>query len=275
MELHDAKSPPPLKVLRTYAKLPDSSVATTLPPTVYFSHTQHTLTIFDAYPKALFHFLILPRLSPVSASSPSDLTDLRTLLRRRASADAQARARAEETLCVLADEAARLRSVIEEEMLARYGFVWDVWTGFHAVPSMEHLHLHVISSDLTAPALKTKRHYNSFSPRAGFFVPLAEVRAWFDDATVPQQHQSAKMRRLAPDEYEPRLKNALECFRCGQPAKNMPALKKHLQEEFDALRKREVGAGKSNKRRREVVDAEVETSGGTAEGKGKKVARPS
>ncbi len=89
------------------------------------------------------------------------------------------------------------------------------------------------------------------------------------------------MRRLAPEEYEPRLKNELECFRCGQPAKNMPALKKHLQEEFDTLRKREVGAGKSKKRRREVVETEVEsasdretsTSGGTAKGKGKKVAR--
>jgi aprataxin len=42
--------------------------------------------------------------------------------------------------------------------------------------------LHVISSDLTASALKTKRHYNSFSPRVGFFIPLTKVRAWFEDA---------------------------------------------------------------------------------------------
>lgn len=87
--------------------------------------------------------------------------------------------------------------------------------------------------------------------------------------------------RLAPEEYEPRLKNALECFRCGLPAKNMPALKKHIQEEFDALRKRKVGVGKSKKRSREVVETEVEsvsdreTSGDTAKGKGKKVARAS
>ncbi|KAH9001071.1 HIT-like protein [Lactarius akahatsu] len=240
-----------LKVLRTYAKLSDPSL-TALPPTVYFSHTKHTLTIFDAYPKALFHFLVLPRLS----ADESDLTDLRTLLRQHASGPG-----AGATLRVLADEAARLRGVVEEEMRARYGFAWDVWVGFHAVPSMEHLHLHVISSDLTAPALKTKRHYNSFSPRAGFFVPLAEVRTWFDDAAA------AKVPRLAPEEYEPRLKYALECFRCEQPAKNMPALKKHLQDEFDALRKRE---GKSKKHRREAED---ESASGTAKGKGKKVAR--
>ncbi|KAH8980925.1 HIT-like domain-containing protein [Lactarius hatsudake] len=266
---HDAvrakasSSPSPLKVLRTYAKLPDSSI-TALPPTVYFSHTKQTLTIFDAYPKALFHFLVLPRLSDDGERpSPSDLTDLRTLLRQRAFA--------EETLRVLAEEAARLRGVIEEEMRARYGFAWEVWAGFHAVPSMEHLHLHVISSDLTAQALKTKRHYNSFSPRAGFFVPLAEVRAWFNDATATPQ--LAKMRRLAPEDYEPRLKRVFECFRCGQRGKNMPALKKHLQEEFDALRRRE---GKSKKRRREAEDVSVsdrETSGSITKGKGRKVAR--
>ncbi|KAH9035381.1 HIT-like domain-containing protein [Lactarius pseudohatsudake] len=248
-----------LKVLRTYAKLSDPSL-TALPPTVYFSHTKHTLTIFDAYPKALFHFLVLPRLS----ADESDLADLRTLLRRHASGPG-----AGETLRVLADEAARLRGVVEEEMRARYGFAWDVWVGFHAVPSMEHLHLHVISSDLTAPALKTKRHYNSFSPRTGFFVPLAEVRTWFDDAAAAAP-QLAKVRRLAPEEYEPRLKYALECFRCDQPAKNMPALKKHLQDEFDALRKRE---GKSKRHRREAEDESVsdrETPGGTTKGKGKK-----
>jgi len=57
------------------------------------------------------------------------------------------------------------------------------------------------------------------------------------------------MARLAPEKYEPRLKDALVCFRCGETAKNMPALKKHLQDEFDALRKREVG---KLKRKRET-----------------------
>ncbi|KAI0306390.1 HIT-like domain-containing protein [Multifurca ochricompacta] len=227
----------------------DSSIAK-LPPTVYFSHTQRTLTIFDAYPKALFHFLILPRLSttdndvgqhdPNASSSASELTSLRTLLRRRT--------RAEETLRSLADEAARLREEIEREMRARYGFVWDLWIGFHAVPSMVHLHLHVISSDLTAPGLKTKRHYNSFSPCTSFFVPLSEVRAWF----AAPQDEFVKIARLTPTEYEPRLKDALKCFRCGETLKNMPTLKNHLQEEFDVLRKQDVG---KLKRKREAESA--------------------
>lgn len=38
-----------------------------------------------------------------------------------------------------------------------------------------HLHLHVISDDLVSSSLKTKKHYNSFNPNLGFFVPLDEA----------------------------------------------------------------------------------------------------
>jgi aprataxin len=164
-----------LKTLRTYAKLDDASIAAKkLPPTVYFSHTPHTLTIFDAYPKALFHFLILPRLQPASstastpttltlnsgddgdkggrrdsdedegedsalllADSETALTSLRTLLQGDLASSSDAKTRARGTLRVLADEATRLRIEIEREMRARYGFAWPLWIGFHAVPSME------------------------------------------------------------------------------------------------------------------------------------------
>ena len=165
-----SSSIPQLKILRAYAKLDDGSLLTTLPPTVYFSHTLHTLTIFDAYPKALFHFLVLPRLRTTSSPTPTsssitptedadekrvcdseevkvkvadsaaDLTSLRTLLQRAAVAsdtDTDARARAKGTLSVLSDEATRLRSKIEREMHAHYGFKWPIWIGFHAIPSME------------------------------------------------------------------------------------------------------------------------------------------
>jgi aprataxin len=164
--------PPQLKILRTYAKLDDASLLATLPPTIYFSHTPHTLTIFDAYPKALFHFLVLPRLRiPATSSSKlpplppaedsedgdederrrelerdseevkvvadrtEDLTSLRTLL-QHAGPDA-ARARVKGTLSVLSDEATRLQSQIEREMQTHHGFKWPIWIGFHAIPSME------------------------------------------------------------------------------------------------------------------------------------------
>ena len=151
---------PQLQILRAYAKLNDASLTSTLPPTVYFSHTCRTLTIFDAYPKALFHFLVLPRLTgrkgrtpgddgeressssvPV-ADSTEDLTNLRTLLQHadtdtKTDLDVRARARVKGTLSLLSDEATRLQSQIEGEMQAHYGFKWPIWIGFHAIPSME------------------------------------------------------------------------------------------------------------------------------------------
>lgn len=35
--------------------------------------------------------------------------------------------------------------------------------GFHAQPSMQRVHLHVISRDFHSPCLKTKKHWNSFN----------------------------------------------------------------------------------------------------------------
>ncbi|CAG0891710.1 unnamed protein product [Darwinula stevensoni] len=40
--------------------------------------------------------------------------------------------------------------------------------GYHAVPSMSQLHLHVISQDFNSPFLKTKKHWNSFTSK--FFL---------------------------------------------------------------------------------------------------------
>jgi aprataxin len=41
-----------------------------------------------------------------------------------------------------------------------------------------HIHLHVISSDRSSDCLKTKKHFNSFRPDLGFFIPIAEVERW-------------------------------------------------------------------------------------------------
>lgn len=35
--------------------------------------------------------------------------------------------------------------------------------GFHAKPSMDHLHLHVVSTDFVSTFMKTKKHWNSFN----------------------------------------------------------------------------------------------------------------
>lgn len=41
--------------------------------------------------------------------------------------------------------------------------------GFHNPPSMQRLHMHVISRDFVSGCLKTKKHWNSFNTR--LFLP--------------------------------------------------------------------------------------------------------
>lgn len=46
--------------------------------------------------------------------------------------------------------------------------------GYHAEPSMQQVHLHVISTDFNSPSLKTKKHWNSFN--TDFFVPHQGIK---------------------------------------------------------------------------------------------------
>lgn len=115
----------PLTILRSYARKADPSV---LPPTILFEHTPKTLTVFDAYPKSIFHFLILPRPSAYPSLTETNLTNLRELLKCD-------REKAKEVIMDLYEESQKLRKVVEEEMVQMHGFKWDIWVGFHPIPS--------------------------------------------------------------------------------------------------------------------------------------------
>ncbi|GLB35012.1 putative C2HE / C2H2 / C2HC zinc-binding finger [Lyophyllum shimeji] len=231
-----------LTILRTYALKDPAS----LPRSILFSHTETSLTIYDAFPKSMFHFLILPRAS--SKPEANELDSLRTLLKGD-------KARAKQVISALREDAQTLRKEIEDEMLKRYGFKWDVWTGFHATPSMQHLHLHVLSADLCSEKMKNKKHYNSFHPKIGFFLDVDEVLSWFD----AEDSYFAAMAKLDPKDHEAFLKQDLACFHCGSAMKNMPALKAHLQEEWDKQAAR-VKAKLERKRQLEEKSDTVENS---------------
>ncbi|KXN82061.1 Aprataxin [Leucoagaricus sp. SymC.cos] len=259
-----------LTILRTYA-LKDPA---TLPASVLFSHSEKTLTIYDAYPKSIFHFLVLPRVlspttptpsataSPQSATATSDLvipspsvadlSSLRILLNSKDVSKEQAK----QVILSLKEDATRLKDEIEQEMEKRYGFIWDVWIGFHGTPSIEHIHLHVLSADLCSDRMKNKKHYNSFHPKLGFFLHIDEVLAWFE--AVPSYYQD--MAKLPRKEFENLLKNPLICFRCGVESKNMPSLKAHLQKEWEKLKAR----AETRKKRKEVSSIPQEPTSTTS-----------
>lgn len=116
-----------LNILKEYARAGSSHA---LPPTLLLTSSSTSLTIFDKYPKSLFHFLVLPRL-PHDELKSSDLTNLQTLLA------VGKKAIAKSLLEGLKQDGLVAKSMIEEEMVSQHDYKWDVWMGFHAVPSMK------------------------------------------------------------------------------------------------------------------------------------------
>ncbi|KAF8902081.1 HIT-like domain-containing protein [Gymnopilus junonius] len=230
-----------LTILRTYAKAAPES----LPASLLFKHSAKNITIFDAYPKSIFHFLILPRIKEPRLNA-TVLSNLKSLINGD-------KGLAKEVISSLDEEAKTVKKEIQEEMLERYGFKWDVWIGFHGAPSMDHLHLHVISADLISEKLKNKKHYNSFHPKLGFFLHIDEVLSWFD---ADPTYYMGMVKQFKPSKFEPILKDKLACFHCEMEMKNMPTLKSHLQEEWDKLERRSRDSAKRKRKLEERADSQ-------------------
>lgn len=120
--------------------------------------------VWDPFPKARYHLLLVPkpgvlppRTEPTGGAregashgiidgpdqlDPSHLPALRAL---HAVAEA------------VAD---RIRRLHQDPAVP------DFWVGYHSVPSLRPLHLHIISSDLVSPFLTTRQHYLSFASSA-------------------------------------------------------------------------------------------------------------
>ncbi|KAG6333962.1 hypothetical protein ID866_5130 [Astraeus odoratus] len=207
--------------------------------------TEETRRSKVVLPMAMFHFLVLPRIRP--PMNATDLTSLHSLLKCKKKV-------AKAILKELSNEANSVTKMIQEEMMSRYGFLWDIWVGFHPVPSMEHLHLHVISSDLCSPKLKIKKHYNSFHPMLGFFLHVTDVLSWFE--ADPSYYEM--MSELKKSMYDPLLKEDLACWKCDRAMKNMPTLKAHLQEEWDNEARKQKAKIERKRKRDELQGDDTE-----------------
>ena len=125
-------------ILRRYAQTANPAK---LSPSTLFTHTDRTITIFDGYPKAIFHFLVLPRITGAEPMTASRLASLNALVRmKKGATNEEMRETMREAKGVVEsvrEDARDVKRMVEEEMVKRYGFKWDVWMGFHAIPSME------------------------------------------------------------------------------------------------------------------------------------------
>jgi len=164
--------------------------------------------IKDLYPKATVHLLILPR----------DLT-------KRVEHPVLA-FQDDEFLNRCRDEATKWRTYAAQLLKNAicpnndgqddYDWESNVLIGIHAQPSMEHLHIHVLSRDLHSDCMQERTNYTSFT--TPFFVPLEDLP-------------------LGEDEIASRLsairQRVMTCRRCDETFTSFASLKTHLSLEFD------------------------------------------
>ena len=160
--------------------------------------------IRDAFPKARHHYLVITR---------RDIESLTDLTR--------------DHVTLLESMLTRGEKLVEK--IRREGSEMSRFQlGYHAVPSMRRLHMHVISQDFDSDRLKHAKHWNSFT--SSFFLDASEViRTLKEEGRV----------EIDRDYYERLLKEPLKCHVCRRSLANMPTLKRHIREHLS--RKSDVG----------------------------------
>ena len=166
-----------------------------------FMTTTNFIVIYDAYNKATIHLLVLPK---HHLQLPNEIRHINSshLL----------------VLKEMNDIATQIANstTINSILLPKY----NMMIGFHTIPSLLPLHLHIISSDLHSDHLKTKRHYNSFTTK--FFIKINDIINHLESNTNINSIIGSK-------EYnEGLLKSDMRCNRCSCLLNNIPNLKKHL-----------------------------------------------
>jgi aprataxin len=99
--------------------------------------------------------------------------------------------------------------------------------GFHAIQSMNPLHMHIISNDFQSDCLKNKKHWNSFT--TPYFIHLDPLISHLDSLKEEDYFKQDKFNLNNKSKLESYLKMDLKCHVCHMAQSNMPNLKKHLQ----------------------------------------------
>jgi len=159
---------------------------------------ENILVIYDLFPKSQQHLLILPKKLKIDS--------IRELKK--------------EHLSLLKLMHTRAEWVAESLKKQSNSKDMNFRLGYHSIPSMRLLHLHVISQDFDSPSLKNIKHWNSFN--TPFFVESSLVISTLEEKGTFE---------LDEGQYESYLKLPLKCNQCGRTFKEFRQLKVHKAEE--------------------------------------------
>ncbi|XP_061779057.2 aprataxin isoform X3 [Nerophis lumbriciformis] len=163
-------------------------------PNMQVYKDDQVVVIKDKYPKARYHWLVLPWVS---------IASLKALRKEHCGLLRHMHGVAEQ----MVQQCPQARSL-------------DFRSGYHAIPSMSHVHLHVISQDFDSPCLKNKKHWNSFTTE--YFINSQDVIGMLEsDGRVTVREGTSDL-----------LKAPLRCHLCRHQPATIPALKQHLKSHF-------------------------------------------
>ncbi|KAK0048839.1 aprataxin [Biomphalaria pfeifferi] len=145
--------------------------------------------IKDKYPKALYHFLVLPR---------RKMPNLRNMTKNDL-----------DLLKYMHNKGEAFANRANKELKFRFGY--------HAIPSMSHLHMHIISQDFNSLCLKTVKHWNSFN-----------TKNFVDSADLIKEIETKGRFEIDQEEISLLLKKDLSCHVCKQSFSTLPKLKDHI-----------------------------------------------
>ncbi|XP_063704526.1 aprataxin [Culicoides brevitarsis] len=165
-------------------------------PLLHVMTNERLVAIKDKFPKARIHFLVMPK------------EQISTIFELKKS-----------HLDLLDDMYLMAERLIEKQQMSKASFK----IGFHAIPSMQQVHLHVISRDFDSEALKTKKHWNSFNTE--YFVKFHDLRS--------ELEKTGKINRISEIRAKELLSMPLKCNSCDFQPKNIPNLKQHLLSHVD------------------------------------------
>ncbi|CAM6068853.1 unnamed protein product [Sphagnum tenellum] len=157
--------------------------------------TDEAVVISDQYPKAQKHLLVIARRDGLDSIEDVCIEHLPVLQHLHSLGETWA------------------TSLLKEDpsLVFRLGYHW--------VPSMQQLHMHVISQDLDSPVLKNKKHWNSFT--TDFFRDSQDILAEVENC--------GRVKPCSPEVEDRLLKMELRCHRCHTAQPNIPRLKSHLR----------------------------------------------
>ncbi|KAK7195509.1 Scavenger mRNA decapping enzyme C-term binding/HIT domain containing protein [Novymonas esmeraldas] len=158
------------------------------------------IVVNDAFPKSAMHCLVMPvdlRLQSLNALERRDIPLLRHMMH-------------------VGDEYVRYLQTTSPQVYQARRFI----AGFHAIPSLPMLHLHVLSMDLDSPCIKNKKHYNSFA--TFFFLTSARILEDLErHGRVTLNQDVVRLRQMEEQD--------MRCLWCGTALANIPTMKAHIQ----------------------------------------------